>query len=96
MFQHFVVCFRNLADVSNDNLLNVHEFVLAMHLTLGTLEGLKLPLPLPRYLTPPTSEMLSEPLADSEREAYKKIFKLLDKTNSGFIEGESEDKTIDL
>ncbi|XP_071119810.1 microtubule-associated protein futsch-like isoform X2 [Haliotis cracherodii] len=86
----------NLADVSNDNLLNVHEFVLAMHLTLGTLEGLKLPLPLPRYLTPPTSEMLSEPLADSEREAYKKIFKLLDKTNSGFIEADMAREVFSL
>ncbi|XP_067679136.1 uncharacterized protein [Haliotis asinina] len=86
----------NLADVSNDNLLNVHEFVLAMHLTLGTLEGLKLPLPLPRYLTPPTSLVLSEPLADSEKEAYKKIFKLLDKTNSGFIEADMAREVFSL
>ncbi|XP_046549946.1 serine/arginine repetitive matrix protein 2-like isoform X2 [Haliotis rubra] len=86
----------NLADVSNDNLLNVHEFVLAMHLTLGTLEALKLPVPLPRYLTPPTSEVLSEPLADSEKEAYKKIFKLLDKTNSGFIEADMAQEVFSL
>lgn len=79
---------RNLADVSNDNVLNVHEFVLVMHLIRGLLKGLKAPPTLPRKLTPPKSQPLTlQPPTPQEREAYTKVFQALDVDRKGFLDG---------
>lgn len=79
---------RNLADVSNDNVLNVHEFVLVMHLIRGLLKGLKAPPTLPRKLTPPKSQPLTlQPPTPQEKEAYTKIFRALDVDRKGFLDG---------
>eukprot|EP00916_Digyalum_oweni_P013951 GHVL01022799.1.p1 GENE.GHVL01022799.1~~GHVL01022799.1.p1 ORF type:complete len:267 (-),score=6.21 GHVL01022799.1:215-1015(-) len=80
----------NLADVSNDNVLNVHEFVLVMHLIRGLLKGLKAPPTLPRKLTPPKTEPVTlQPATQQEREAYTKIFQALDVERKGFLDGDS-------
>ncbi|KAK7491971.1 hypothetical protein BaRGS_00016817, partial [Batillaria attramentaria] len=79
----------NLADVSNDNVLTVHEFVLAMHLIRGLLRGLKLPPTLPRKLAPPKTDPVGlQPATPQEREAYTKLFHALDVDHSGTLDGE--------
>ncbi|XP_041357628.1 microtubule-associated protein futsch-like [Gigantopelta aegis] len=77
----------NLADVSNDNLLDVHEFVLAMHLVHGVLQGKKLPKTLPRSLYIPTTKPEKFDMTAKEKEAYSNLFDALDGSKKGFIEG---------
>lgn len=79
--------FRNIADVSNDNVLSVEEFVLAMHLILKVKEGLPVLRSLPKHLVP--SEVPSPEVAhmsDREREAYQNVF---NKVSQDQINGES-------
>ncbi|XP_076462659.1 uncharacterized protein LOC143295010 isoform X2 [Babylonia areolata] len=79
----------NLADVSNDNVLNVHEFSLVMHLIRGLLKGLKAPQTLPRKLTPPKTQPVSVPaMTAREREAYTAVFRSLDPQGLGVLEGD--------
>ena len=79
-FQIFTVCifffyFRNLADVSNDNILSVEEFVLAMHLILKIKDGLPLPKSLPKHLVPKVVPIAEMPdISRQEREAYQNVF----------------------
>lgn len=81
---------RNLADVSNDNVLNVHEFVLVVHLVRGLLQGLKLPQTLPRKLTPPKTEPVPlQPATQLEKESYLRVFEALDTDGKGYLEGRS-------
>lgn len=72
----FYLCiFRNLADVSNDNVLSVEEFVLAMHLILKVKEGLPIPRSLPKHLVPkvtPSPEIAD--ISEKERDAYQNVF----------------------
>ena len=71
----FLLYFRNLADVSNDNVLSVEEFVLAMHLILRIKDGLPLPKSLPKHLVPkvvPAAELAD--LTKQEKEAYQNVF----------------------
>lgn len=78
--------FRNLADVSNDNLLNVDEFVLAVHLIQGILQGRPIPKALPDNLTPSTSSLIPLPqMLECEKEAYTKIFQSYDSDRKGSI-----------
>lgn len=81
-------CFRNLADVSNDNLLNVDEFVLCMHLIQEVLKGRKTPGDLPENLKPKMSAPVDLPAITSiEREAYVKVFQTVDDKRKGYLEG---------
>ena len=82
-----LVFIRNLADVSNDNLLDVHEFVLAMHLVHGVLQGKKLPKTLPRSLSIPNSKPEKLDMTAKEKEAYTNLFDALDSAKKGYIEG---------
>ncbi|XP_069126174.1 titin homolog isoform X2 [Argopecten irradians] len=78
----------NLADVTNDNVLNVDEFVLAMHLTRGILQGRKIPKALPHNLKPKSSTSVQLPqMSDKEKEAYVKVFQSLDTSRKGYFEG---------
>ncbi|XP_060082242.1 titin-like [Ylistrum balloti] len=78
----------NLADVTNDNVLNVDEFVLAMHLTHGILRGRKIPKVLPHNLKPKSSTSVQLPnMSDREKEAYIKVFQSLDTSRKGYFEG---------
>lgn len=84
---------RNLADVSKDNVLNVHEFVLAMHVTRGLLKGLQLPETLPRKLTPPSTEpVLLPPVTPQEKEGYTRMFQALDSSGQGSISSGYSDR----
>lgn len=75
--------------MSNDNVLNVHEFVLAMHLIRGRMRGLVLPKTLPRCLTPPKSKPETPPpMSQQEKDAYLRVFQTLDYDRSGCIDGE--------
>ncbi|XP_052100516.1 uncharacterized protein LOC127734587 isoform X3 [Mytilus californianus] len=77
----------NLADVSNDNLLNVHEFVLCMHLIQEVLKGRKPPGDLPENLKPKMSAPVDLPAITSiEREAYVKVFQTVDDKRKGYLE----------
>ncbi|KAL8610621.1 hypothetical protein ACOMHN_006340 [Nucella lapillus] len=79
----------NLADVSNDNVLNVHEFSLVMHLIRGLLKGLKAPQTLPRKLTPPKTQPLAlAAISTHDREVYANIFRALDLQGQGFLDAE--------
>ncbi|KAL5021928.1 hypothetical protein ScPMuIL_001083 [Solemya velum] len=78
----------NLTDVSNDNLLNVEEFVLAMHVILEALQGRKIPNDLSSYLPTRIPVSLDLPsMTDREKEAYTKVFQMYDSHNRGFIKG---------
>ncbi|XP_063413108.1 uncharacterized protein LOC134695672 isoform X3 [Mytilus trossulus] len=77
----------NLADVSNDNLLNVDEFVLCMHLIQEVLKGRKPPGDLPENLKPKMSAPVDLPAITSiEREAYVKVFQTVDGKRKGYLE----------
>lgn len=66
---------RNLADVSNDNVLNVEEFVLAMHLIRKVSSGLSVPRSLPKHLVIGTAAPpVIEDISDRENEAYRNVF----------------------
>ena len=72
---HIFFYFRNLADVSNDNILSVEEFVLAMHLILKIKDGLSLPKSLPKHLVPKVVPVAELPdISRQEREAYQNVF----------------------
>lgn len=88
---------RNLADISNDNLLDVSEFIVAVHLINGILRGRKVPAVLPENLTVTDQEEVSVELPSvSEREAYVKVFKKHDKSGKGFINGKIKTKIVDF
>ncbi|KAK3602389.1 hypothetical protein CHS0354_026277 [Potamilus streckersoni] len=77
----------NLADVSNDNLLSLEEFVLAMHLILRVKEGQKLPKNLPPHLIFKSSPSVNMPqLSKQAREAYEKVFQKVDTEGKGYID----------
>ncbi|CAL1541341.1 unnamed protein product [Lymnaea stagnalis] len=79
----------NLADVSNDNVLSVHEFVIIMHLIRGTMQSMTVPKTLPRSLTPPKTTPVSlPPMSQHERDAYLRAFQMLDYKGSGVIDGD--------
>lgn len=83
---------RNLADVSNDNLLNVSEFIVALHLINGVLGGKQVPKVLPENLEVPSQEEVSiEVPSVSEREAYHMVFQKCDQSGKGLINGEIKD-----
>jgi hypothetical protein len=64
--------------VSNDNVLSVEEFVLAMHLILKVKEGLPIPRTLPKHLVPKTIPAVDiSEISDSERTAYQNVFNKL-------------------
>ena len=70
--------FRNLADVSNDNVLNVEEFVLAMHLIRKVRGGLSVPRSLPKHLVPViTAPPSVDEISDRDGEAYQNVFNKL-------------------
>jgi len=83
--------------VSNDNLLNVEEFVLAMHLIQGVLHGKKVPRMLPHNLKPkyPSTVQLP-PVSDAEKEAYLSVFQTCDTARKGFVEGIRTQRFIEL
>lgn len=88
MISIFFFISRNLADVSNDNLLNVDEFVLCMHLIQGVIKGIKLPGDLPTNLKPKMSTSVHLPAISSmEKEAYEKVFQTVDSKRKGYLEG---------
>ncbi|ESO88144.1 hypothetical protein LOTGIDRAFT_165884 [Lottia gigantea] len=78
----------NLADISNDNLLTVEEFILTMYFCHGALQGKKLPRSLSAALRPPEKSPVSLPfLTQEEKIIFSKIFEAIDVNNTGFIEG---------
>lgn len=86
---------RNLADVSNDNLMNVSEFIVALHLINGVLGGKQVPKVLPENLEVPSQEEVPiEVPSVSEREAYNTVFQKCDQSGKGHINGEIKDKFI--
>ncbi|XP_062603723.1 uncharacterized protein LOC134265519, partial [Saccostrea cucullata] len=79
----------NLADVNNDNLLNVGEFMVAVHLINGVLRGRLVPKVLPENVTvTEQAEVPVEVPSASEKEAYNKVFQKYDQSGKGFITGE--------
>ena len=71
--------------MSNDNILSVEEFVLAMHLILKIKDGHPLPKSLPKQLVPkvlPAVELAE--ISPREREAYQNVF---DKVTQEEIDG---------
>ncbi|KAL3868401.1 hypothetical protein ACJMK2_041211 [Sinanodonta woodiana] len=79
--------FRNLADVSNDNLLSLEEFLLAMHLILRVKEGRKLPKSLPPHLIFKSIPSVNMPqLSKEAKEAYQKVFQKIDTEGKGYID----------
>ncbi|XP_050403792.1 uncharacterized protein LOC126819670 isoform X4 [Patella vulgata] len=78
----------NLADMSNDNLLTVEEFILTMHFCHGALQGKKLPRSLTPSLRPPDKTPIALPfLTEEEKLIFSKIFEAIDVDRTGFIEG---------
>lgn len=89
----YVYFCRNLADVSNDNLMNVGEFIVALHLINGVLGGKQVPKVLPENLEVPSQEEVPiEVPSVSEREAYNTVFQKCDQSGKGHINGEISDK----
>lgn len=86
----FLHC-RNLADISNDNLLNVSEFMVALHLINGVLGGRQVPKSLPDNLVvqPPEEESIEVPTV-SEKEAYHRVFQKFDLSGKGLVNGEGK------
>ena len=71
--------------MSNDHILGVEEFVLAMHLILKIKDGHPLPKSLPKHLMPkvvPSVELAD--ISTCEREAYQNVF---DKVTQEEIDG---------
>lgn len=94
MFLCLYFC-RNLADVSNDNLMNVSEFIVALHLINGVLGGKQVPKALPENLEVPSQEEVPiEVPSVSEREAYNTVFQKCDQSGKGLINGEISDKSL--
>ncbi|XP_053394858.1 titin homolog [Mercenaria mercenaria] len=78
----------NLADVSNDNVLSVEEFVLAMHLILKVKDGLPIPRSLPKHLVPkaiPSPDVCE--ISDKERTAYQNVFNKISQDQIDAIQG---------
>lgn len=91
MFLTFYFC-RNLADVSNDNLLNIGEFIVALHLINGVLGGKQVPKVLPENLEVLSQEEVSiEVPSASEREAYHMVFQKCDQSGKSLINGKIKD-----
>lgn len=94
MFLCLYFC-RNLADVSNDNLMNVSEFIVALHLINGVLGGKQVPKVLPENLEVPSQEEVPiEVPSVSEREAYNTVFQKCDQSGKGHINGEISDQSL--
>ncbi|XP_077981791.1 uncharacterized protein LOC144436806 [Glandiceps talaboti] len=77
-----------LSDLNRDNMLDVEEFAIAMHLIHCQLSGTKIPTSLPTELIPtpqPTSEVCV--MTVKEREAYRQVFHKQDKNRIGYITG---------
>lgn len=91
MFLTLYFC-RNLADVSNDNLLNVGEFIVALHLINGVLGGKQVPKVLPENLEVLSQEEVPiEVPSASEREAYHMVFQKCDQSGKSLINGKIKD-----
>ncbi|XP_013386193.1 actin cytoskeleton-regulatory complex protein pan1 isoform X1 [Lingula anatina] len=77
-----------LADMGKDNMLDVAEFTIAMHLIQGLLQGKSLPKVLPDFLQLPSVQQVLVPvIEDRERAAYQAVFSVEDTANRGFVDG---------
>ena len=85
--------FRKLADVSRNNMLDVSEFAVAMHLIQSRLKGVNIPERLPETLPPVSGPRIEVPaILRDERYAYKKAFLWKDKACTGYIDGREVDR----
>ncbi|XP_052248907.1 uncharacterized protein LOC127856627 isoform X2 [Dreissena polymorpha] len=78
----------NLCDVSNDNVLSVDEFVLAMYLIRKVSEGLAVPRILPKHLVPSPLATCDVPdMSPRERSAYQSVFSKISKDTINALQG---------
>lgn len=84
----FPLCFRNLVDRPHDNMLDVGEFTMAMHLIQRQMLGSKLPRTLPACLSPQVrEEVRPDPMTNTEYIAFRKLFEYLGGTSQRSLAG---------
>ena len=83
----YVWC-RKLADVTRDNVLDISEFAVALHLIQSRLRGMDIPKTLPQNLMPIHIPQLVVPaMTQEERDAYEKTFAWKDKDKNRLLDG---------
>ena len=76
--------------MSRNNMLDIFEFAIAMHLIQSRLKGINIPDKLPETLVPANLPHVNIPaLLPEEEEAYEKTFKWKNNAKTGYIDGES-------
>ena len=90
IISHLLICtYRKLADISRNNMLDIDEFAVAMHLIQSRLKGKNIPEKLPETLTPVNSPTVDVPaMLQEEREAYGRAFLWKSDSKMGCVDGE--------
>lgn len=79
-----------LADISRNNMLDIDEFAVAMHLIQSRLKGKNIPEKLPETLTPVNSPTVDVPaMLQEEREAYGRAFLWKSDSKMGCVDGQT-------
>ena len=87
-FCHFCDPCRKLADITRDNILDISEFIVAMHLIQSRLRGMEIPQKLPQNLMPIGVTQLEVPaMSQAEKDAYDRAFAWRDNDKTGFLSG---------
>ncbi|XP_077869061.1 epidermal growth factor receptor substrate 15-like [Saccoglossus kowalevskii] len=85
---HLLSKIWRLSDVNHDNLLDVGEFAIAMHLIHYHLRGKDLPSSLPQCLVPEPQPLNNvSVMTEKEREIYRQVFEKQNKDSTGYITG---------
>ena len=84
----FFLSSRKLADVTRNNMLDISEFAVAMHLIQSRLKGTDIPEKLPETLAPAYFPHITVPaLSQEEKEAYEKAFMWETSAKTGHVDG---------
>ena len=79
---------RKLADVTRNNMLDISEFAVAMHLIQSRLKGTDIPERLPETLAPAYFPHVKVPaILQEEKEAYEKTFMWKTNAKTGHVDG---------
>lgn len=79
-----------LADVTRNNMLDISEFAVAMHLIQSRLKGTDIPEKLPETLAPAYFPHITvPPLSQEEKEAYEKAFMWKTSAKTGHVDAET-------
>lgn len=74
--------------MTRNNMLDISEFAVAIHLIQSRLKGTDIPDKLPETLAPVNLPLINIPaLSHVEKEVYEKVFKWKSNAKTGFIDG---------